>query len=85
MIKGEIMRNRYSITPCPHRIALKSGEIYAFCRCGKSDVQPLCDRYSHNGSLDKPIMFKVEIDAPYYICGCKKTKHMPYCDGSHKT
>jgi CDGSH-type Zn-finger protein len=78
------MRNKYSITSNPHRVALKSGETYAFCCCGKSDVQPMCDRYSHRGSAEKPIAFKVDLDAIYYICGCKKTRHAPYCDGSHK-
>lgn len=82
--RGECMRHRYTKKNEPMKVQLKANETYRFCTCGKSDVQPLCDKYSHNGSNCAPLTFNVQRDGTYYLCGCKKSEHQPYCDGSHK-
>ena len=32
----------------------------------------------------KPLNFTVDETKEYFLCGCKKTKKKPFCDGSHK-
>lgn len=78
------MRYHFTKTKEPIRTELKANQHYSFCRCGKSDHQPLCDRYSHHGTSTSPISFSVIRDGAYYLCGCKRSSHMPYCDGTHK-
>lgn len=78
------MRRGFTKKDEPMKVSLKHDETYRFCTCGKSDFQPLCDHYSHNGTQTKPISFQVSVDGNYFLCGCKKSKHQPYCDGSHK-
>ena len=56
---------------------------YAWCACGKSQKQPLCDG-SHKGTAFKPIVVEIAEKKTVAWCGCKHTKNPPYCDGSHK-
>ncbi len=57
---------------------------YAYCTCGLSANQPLCDG-AHKGTEFSPKIFKLEEDKDVWLCQCKQTKNPPYCDGSHKS
>ncbi|MEA5446585.1 glutamate synthase-related protein [Gammaproteobacteria bacterium AB-CW1] len=67
----------------PKKVALKKGETYTFCVCGRSRDQPFCDG-SHAGTGMKPKSFKAEETGDAYLCQCKHTGNSPYCDGTHK-
>ena len=62
--------------------ALKAGERYFWCSCGRSKQQPFCDG-SHAGTGFAPAAFKAECDEEVIFCGCKHTANPPFCDGSH--
>ena len=66
----------------PYLVAVKEGKTYAWCACGLSKRQPLCDG-SHTGGPFTPIIFRAVEDKELAFCGCKQTKTPPYCDGSH--
>lgn len=63
--------------------ALKAGEIYAYCTCGRSQNQPFCDG-SHQGTTFSSMKFYVDDDTKKPLCTCKQTQNPPYCDGSHR-
>ncbi len=65
----------------PYGIELEAGD-YAWCSCGKSKNQPLCDG-SHSGTSFQPVMFTVDEKKTVWLCGCKKTQKPPFCDSSH--
>ena len=67
----------------PYAIDVKEGEKYAWCTCGRSSNQPLCDG-THKDFGFKPLLHVAEKDETIHMCGCKTTKNPPYCDGSHK-
>lgn len=67
----------------PYKVELKAGENYLFCTCGKSTIQPFCDRKSHKTTEFLPKRFSVEKDGSYTLCGCKHTSGQPFCDGTH--
>lgn len=64
-------------------LELEAGKNYAWCSCGLSETQPLCDG-KHKGTGMTPIVFKAEKKETKYLCSCKATKNAPFCDGSHK-
>jgi CDGSH-type Zn-finger protein len=64
-------------------VALEEGKNYAWCTCGLSDKQPLCDG-KHKGTGMSPTVFKAEKTEVKNLCACKETKNGPFCDGSHK-
>ena len=67
--------------PIPHDI--EEGKMYAWCTCGLSQKQPLCDG-SHRDKTDKkPLKWIAPKTDTIYFCGCKETKSAPLCDGSH--
>ena len=55
---------------------------YAWCACGKSEKQPLCDG-GHKGTDFTPIIVDNEKEGDIAWCGCKATGNPPYCDGTH--
>ena len=55
---------------------------YAWCACGRSAAQPLCDG-SHRGTEFRPVIFEVTESKPAAYCQCKRTGNKPFCDGSH--
>lgn len=68
---------------CPAKVTLEPNKNYAYCTCGLSESQPLCDG-RHKGTAFKPQIFTVPEAKTAYLCQCKKTGNAPYCDGSHK-
>lgn len=66
----------------PIGIELEEGKKYAWCSCGLSENQPLCDG-KHKGTGMKPHVFKAESSETKYSCTCKATSNKPFCDGSH--
>ncbi|XP_071112046.1 CDGSH iron-sulfur domain-containing protein 3, mitochondrial-like [Haliotis cracherodii] len=77
----------------PFRIELTAGKKYAWCACGHSHTQPLCDGThktlwgtSESKNMPKwgPVRFSVEETKEYWLCNCKQTNNRPFCDGTHK-
>jgi CDGSH-type Zn-finger protein len=75
--KGEIAGR------APMELRLEEGRNYAWCSCGKSATQPLCDG-SHKPSAFRPVMLKAEKNESVWLCVCKQTSTPPFCDGAHK-
>lgn len=67
----------------PYPVSVEAGKTYAWCTCGGSKSQPLCDG-SHKGFGFTPMIFKATKTETIYFCGCKHTKTPPLCDGTHK-
>jgi CDGSH-type Zn-finger protein len=66
----------------PFAVTLEEGKKYAWCACGRSAAQPLCDG-SHKGTGLSPLIFAAEKTETGFLCGCKQTRNPPFCDGSH--
>jgi len=43
-----------------------------------------CDG-SHKETELKPVRFTMSEAQKVWLCGCKRSKSMPFCDGTHKT
>lgn len=66
----------------PYEVQLEAGKRYAWCACGLSATQPLCDG-THKSTDIKPVVFTAEKDDTGWLCGCKRTGDKPFCDGTH--
>ncbi|KHN79924.1 CDGSH iron-sulfur domain-containing protein 3, mitochondrial [Toxocara canis] len=71
----------------PTKVLMKKDKIYAWCSCGYSASQPLCDG-SHNlvyipDLKLRPVRFIPDRDTEVWLCNCKQTGKRPFCDGSH--
>ena len=66
----------------PIAFEVEAGKNYAWCSCGHSSNQPLCDG-SHSGTGMSPHVFQAEESKTVYFCNCKHTAGAPFCDGSH--
>lgn len=66
----------------PFPLDLRAGKKYAWCACGRSATQPLCDG-SHKGTDINPVIITAEKSETVYFCGCKQTASTPFCDGTH--
>jgi len=66
----------------PLAVELEEGKKYAWCTCGLSNKQPLCDG-NHKGKGMSPHVFVAEKSETKHLCCCKETKNGPFCDGSH--
>ncbi|GMT20113.1 hypothetical protein PFISCL1PPCAC_11410, partial [Pristionchus fissidentatus] len=72
----------------PTKVQMKKDKVYAWCSCGYSGNQPLCDG-SHNSVRIpdlklKPVRFIPDKDMTVWLCNCKQSKNRPFCDGSHR-
>lgn len=67
----------------PISVTLEEGKNYAWCTCGLSENQPLCDG-KHKGTGMSPNVFTAEVTGVKKLCACKVTGNGPFCDGSHK-
>ena len=76
------MANALCAQPEPYAFEVEAGKRYAWCACGRSDNQPLCDG-AHGDCGIKPNVFTAEKTETVYLCGCKATNKPPFCDGSH--
>ncbi|CAJ0574375.1 unnamed protein product, partial [Mesorhabditis spiculigera] len=72
----------------PTKVHMKKDKVYAWCSCGYSGTQPLCDgthNMTHTPKTNlKPVRFIPDRDMTVWLCNCKQTKNRPFCDGSHK-
>lgn len=68
----------------PAAFDLEAGKNYAWCACGLSANQPLCDG-SHQGTGFSPHVFRAEEAKTVYFCMCKRTGGAPFCDGTHSS
>ena len=68
----------------PYEVEVEAGRKYAWCACGRSRAQPLCDG-SHKGTGLNPVIFTAEKSQTVYFCGCKQTGDRPFCDGTHSS
>ena len=72
----------------PTAITVVKGKTYAWCTCGFSSENPLCNgthKTEEAAAGFKSLKFTPEEDGEVWLCNCKQTKNPPYCDGSHKT
>ena len=67
----------------PLSIDCEAGKNYAWCSCGHSSNQPLCDG-THKCTGMAPVIFTAEKDETKFFCTCKATGNRPFCDGTHK-
>ena len=67
----------------PYVKEMKAGK-YAWCACGLSSNQPLCDG-SHKDTGMHPVIVDLAKDQTVAFCGCKHSKNGAYCDGSHNS
>jgi CDGSH-type Zn-finger protein len=76
---GEESRVEYKIYPLP--VEVESGNVYTWCRCGKSTTHPLCDK--EKGLCEQAVDYKARLNETLYFCSCGRTQNPPFCDGSH--
>jgi CDGSH iron-sulfur domain-containing protein 3 len=68
----------------PYEFQVTEGQKYAWCACGLSNTQPLCDG-SHKTTEFKPMVFKATKTETVWLCGCKHTANKPFCDSTHSS
>ncbi len=87
------MKMPHTVQCEPMAMQVEAGRTYAWCTCGLSDKQPLCDSahrqtwYEENGEEVKPwrsLKFTAEKDEEVWLCMCKHTGTPPFCDSTHR-
>lgn len=61
----------------PIAVELEEGKKYAWCTCGLSENQPLCDG-KHKGTGMSPTLFVAEKTERKHLCACKVTGNQPF-------
>jgi len=56
---------------------------YAWCACGLSKNQPMCDG-SHKTTDIRPVIVEITEKKKVAWCGCKHSQNKPFCDGFHR-
>ena len=71
----------------PTGVTVEKGVTYAWCTCGLSEKNPLCDgaHKTIEGMPFKSLKYTAEETGEVWLCNCKQTKNPPFCDGSHNT
>lgn len=64
----------------PVPVEVEAGRSYAWCGCGKSKTQPLCD---NTEGCEQMVSYHSPLTETVYFCACKQTRNPPFCDGSH--
>ncbi len=67
----------------PYAVKVEKGKVYAWCTCGLSQKQPLCDGSHRDQGGQRSLKWTAPRTGTMYFCGCKKTQKPPLCDGSH--
>ena len=65
-------------------VEVVEGKNYAWCACGRSKTQPLCDG-AHSGTGLFPVVWKADATKTVYLCGCKQSRNAQFCDGTHSS
>jgi len=63
----------------PIQVQLEANKRYYWCQCGLSQSQPFCDG-AHRGTGMNPVVFVIRESGPVWLCVCKETKNIPFCD-----
>lgn len=62
---------------------MKKDKVYAWCSCGYSGNQPLCDGTHLTIQVPKkdfkPVRFIPDKDMEVWLCNCKQTNNRPFC------
>jgi CDGSH iron-sulfur domain-containing protein 3 len=78
----------------PTAFEVQEGKTYAWCTCGYSALNPICDgahkqfATTTNDVVTMPfksLKFTAEKNETVWLCNCKQTKTPPFCDGSHNS
>ena len=70
MLRPIVMRN------------VKAGKKLAWCSCGMSTTEPICNS-ACKGTAFRPKVMTIEEDVDaLYMCGCKLSVKAPFCDGN---
>ena len=74
----------------PSSRAITLGSPYTYCSCGHSQTDPFCDSTCASAPLallhhaHPPLAFTCTKRQTFVLlCGCKRTRDPPFCDGSH--
>jgi CDGSH-type Zn-finger protein len=70
----------------PTSVKVEKGKTYAWCTCGLSEKNPLCDGHHKTieGTAFNNLKFTAEEDGEVLLCNCKRSGNPPFCDGTHR-
>lgn len=70
----------------PSGVDLEEGKTYYYCRCGLTkNANGFCDgshKKADNGVT--PLAFTAKETQKHWICQCRQSANLPFCDGAHK-
>ena len=69
----------------PTHMYLSRGKKYAWCGCGHSQLNPICDgQCKWILTRCRPVDFNVSESGYYKLCNCKMSSNAPFCNGTHQ-